>query len=73
MRGLKYLIDDETVVVAQSIRSEEQSSKLEQVPTGPGLLGEMRTPVPLFTTPRVTTAEIVTPSSITERTTNLLE
>ena len=72
MRGLKYLIDDVTVA-PHSLKSGEQTTRLEHGSSAPALLNEQRTPVPLFATPRVTTAEIVAPGSITERTTNLLE
>jgi hypothetical protein len=73
MRGLKYLIDDVTVAAPHSLKSGDQTTRLEQGSTVPGLLSEQRTPVPLFATPRITTAEIITPPSITEHTTNLLE
>jgi len=73
MRGLQYLIQDVRVVSPHSLRSGEQTTRLEQASTAPGLLNEQRTLLLLLTPPRVTTAEIVAPSSITEHTTNLLD
>lgn len=72
MRGLNYLLQDVKVVVPNQLKTGDSTTRLEHGSVQ-GLLNEQRTPLPLFATPRVTTAEIVAPSSITEHTTNLLE
>jgi len=60
MRGLQYLVTEEATV---SLPPAMRSQPLQAAPDEP---------VSLFTAPRVQTAEIVSPGSITEHTTNLL-
>jgi hypothetical protein len=64
MRGLRYLVADEVTLDPVSLG--------EAIPS-PALTEGQSVPVSLFTPQRVTTAEILTPASITEHTTNLLE
>jgi len=60
MRGLQQLVTEEsTVSLAQPVRGLPLQAGHDE-------------PLPLFSSPRVQTAEIVSPGSITEHTTNLL-
>jgi len=60
MRGLQYLVTDgSTASLVESTR-------------GLPLQAAQDEPIPVFSSPRVQTAEIVSPGSITEHTTNLL-
>ena len=71
MRGLQYLLTDHSTVSPQLLTTAQR----EGVPSafnGPTLQSAAE-PVSVFGSNRVTTAEIVSPSSITEHTTNLLE
>jgi hypothetical protein len=70
MRGLQYLIADESRV---SIGHADQTSELPSGLANPALPAGHDTPISIFDSPRVTTAEIVSPSSVTEHTTNLLD
>ena len=64
MQGLRYLVADDVTLDPVSLG--------EGIPN-PELSKGQSVPVSLFTSPRVTTAEILAPASITEHTTNLLE
>ena len=72
LRGLQLLVEDSTLV-SKSLNATDARSTLERATELPTLPAAQGSSLPLFATPRVTTAEIVAPSSITERTTNLLE
>ena len=71
-RGLRSLLEDSTLT-SKSLNASDARSTLEQATEFPALPAAQGSPLPLFATPRVITAEIVAPSSITEHTTNLLE
>jgi hypothetical protein len=74
MRGLQRLVQDEsTVSVSQPAGAPAQPAVVASTFEHPGLTTGQVEPIPIFGTQRVTTAEIVAPSSITEHTTNLLE
>ena len=64
MRALRYLVADDVEHAPVSIVAAD---------SGPALTPGQDVPVSLFTSQRVTTAEILTPASVTEQTTNLLE
>lgn len=72
-RALRYLVagDADVAVVPTKGVAREPVSIVDAVST-PALSAGQEVPVSLFT-PRVTTAEILTPPSVTEQTTNLLE
>lgn len=72
MQAVRYLVSADAEVVARtSVVSDELA--IDDAASTPALKAAAGVPVSLFTSPRVTTAEIVPPSSITEHTTNLLE
>jgi zinc-ribbon domain len=74
MRGLQLLVTDEsTLTISPTPKAPERPATFAASFDGPSLPAAKGTPIPLFGSPRVTTAEIVAPSSITEHTTNLLE
>jgi len=73
MRGLRYLVTDETVSRSQLPEASDRASGLAAVFSGQSLSSGQDAALPVFGSQRVTTAEIVSPSSITEHTTNLLE
>ena len=74
IRGLQYLIADEsTVPLSQRVSDSHQTPGLASVPGIPALPAGHDTPISIFDIQRVNTAEIVSPSSITEHTTNLLD
>jgi hypothetical protein len=64
IRGLRYLIASDLVDDPVAVNAAASS---------PALTGAQNVPVSLFTAQRVTTAEILSPASVTEQTTNLLE
>jgi len=68
LRGLQYLVFDET-----PISTSEHNPTIAAGVDRQTLTAGQGTPIPIFGAQRVTTAEIVAPSSITEHTTNLLE
>jgi zinc ribbon protein len=74
MKALRYLVGG-NAAVAVVPRTDEAHDPLSVVAAtpGPALSAGQDVPVSLFTSQRVTTAEILTPASITEQTTNLLE
>lgn len=74
MRGLRYLMADEsTIQLAQATVDSHQTSALPPVLGNPALTAGHQTPISIFAAQRVSTAEIVAPSSVTEHTTNLLD
>lgn len=74
MRGLRYLIADEsTVQLSQAAADSHQTSALPLVLGNPALTAGHHAPISIFDSQRVSTAEIVAPSSVTEHTTNLLD
>ena len=74
MRGLRYLMADEPAVqLSQPAADSHQTSGLASVPGIPALPAGHDTPISIFDMQRVNTAEIVSPSSVTEHTTNLLD
>jgi len=66
MRAVRYLVAAETIV-------PETQSAVVDAGSVPGLTARQNVPASLFTAQRVTTAELTSPVSITEHTTNLLE
>ena len=64
MRALRYLVADD---------AEHAPAQILATDSSPALTPGKDVPVSLFTSERVTTAEILTPASVTEQTTNLLE
>ena len=74
MRGLRYLIADESrVPLVQPAGDPNQTSQLGHVLSSPALPAGYDTPISIFDMQRVNTAEIISPSSVTEHTTNLLD
>lgn len=67
MRAVRYLVAGDVVL--------PQTDVVEVTATGPGpaLTAGQNVPASLFTAQRVTTAELTSPASVTEQTTNLLE
>ena len=65
MRGLRYLVEGESG--ERKVALSRDGSDVQALPAAKTI------PVSLFGTQKVQTAEIITPSSITEHTTNLLE
>ena len=74
MRALRYLVavDANTRVLSGTDATHDPVSVAASA-HGPALSARQEVPISLFTSPRVTTAEILSPPSITENTTNLLE
>jgi len=74
MRAIRYLIADESrVPLSQPLGDPNQTSQLGHVLSNPALPAAYDTPISIFELQRVNTAEIVSPSSVTEHTTNLLD
>jgi hypothetical protein len=73
LQALRYLVagDADAAVVSRNEVAHEPIALGDAVV--PALSAGHEIPVSLFTSPRVTTAEILTPPSVTEQTTNLLE
>lgn len=73
-KALSYLVvgDDDVNVFLGTAVSHEPCSVVSAA-SGPALTAGHEVPVSLFTSQRVTTAEILSPASVTEQTTNLLE
>jgi hypothetical protein len=71
MRGLQYLVTDDSTDSPQLLRTTAKTAGVSAF-DGPTLQSAPE-PVSVFGSQRVTTAEIVSPSSITEHTTNLLD
>lgn len=74
LRALRYLVtgDADVAVFTRNEVAHEPVSIGDAV-ASPALGSGHDVPISLFTSPRVTTAEILTPPSVTEQTTNLLE
>jgi hypothetical protein len=74
MRALRYLIaSDEDVLVVSQTGVATDSVSIGDSASNAALTAVQSIPVSLYTSPRVTTGEIVAPASVTEHTTNLLE
>ena len=71
MRALRYLVTGDTSFSGKDLTPAPDS--VATAAPGPALTGGQSVPVSLFTSQRVNTSEIISPSSITEHTTNLLE
>lgn len=74
IRTLRYLVapDLDVAFVSRTDVARDPASIVATDP-GPALTAGQNVPVSLFTSQRVTTAEILAPASVTEQTTNLLE
>jgi len=75
MQALRYLVaaDANVTGVSQTNAAHEPVAMGGAVPAPALTPGQQDIPVSLFTSQRVTTAEIMAPASVTEQTTNLLE
>jgi len=74
MRALRYLVAaDADVSVVSRTDVEIDPVSIGDAASSPALTSGQNVPVSLFTSQRVTTAEILAPASVTEQTTNLLE
>lgn len=71
MRAVRYLVAGD--VVLQQTDVEHNSTAMTGTGPTPALTAGQNVPVSLFTAQRVTTAELASPASVTEQTTNLLE
>ena len=71
MRAVRYLVAGDTSLSGKDLTPDPDS--LVAAAGSPALTAGQNVPVSLFTSQRVNTAEIVSPPSITEQTTNLLE
>ena len=71
LQGVRYLVGADADVARNEVARDPAA--LGETAAGPALPAGQSVPVSLFTAPRVTTAEILTPPSVTEQTTNLLE
>jgi hypothetical protein len=72
MRGLQYLVTEETTV-SSSPSTEPFTQIAETTFRSLSLPVAQDEPLPIFTSQRVQTAEMVPPGSVTEHTTNLLD
>jgi hypothetical protein len=72
MRGLQYMVKDDSSVSPQPLGTPAQTAGLSPAFNEPALQSAPE-PTSIFDSQRVTTAEMVSPSSITEHTTNLLD
>lgn len=70
MRAVRYLVAGD--MVPQTDVAHEPAAVTAAGPS-PALTAGQNVPVSLFTAQRVTTAELASPASVTEQTTNLLE
>ena len=74
LRALRYLVAGEAEMSIASRKDVVRDPvSIGDAVTTPALAAGHDIPVSLFSSPRVTTAEILTPPSVTEQTTNLLE
>jgi hypothetical protein len=69
MRAIRYLVAGDMSLSGKDLTSDS----ILAAASNPALTAAQNIPVSLFTAQRVNTAEIVSPTSITEHTTNLLE
>jgi hypothetical protein len=67
MRAVRYLVAGDVSI------SQTDPAGVIAASSGPALTAGQSVPASLFTAQRVTTAEITSPASVTEQTTNLLE
>jgi hypothetical protein len=71
MRAVRYLVAGDEIFPQTDVAHDPAA--VSAAASGPALNGRQNVPVSLFTPQRVTTAEILSPASVTEQTTNLLE
>ena len=71
MRAVRYLVAGEEVL--PQIEVAHDPAPVNAAGFGPAIAAGQNIPVSLFTAQRVTTAELASPPSVTEQTTNLLE
>jgi hypothetical protein len=71
VRALRYLVAGDTSLSGKVLTPD--SNSIDAAASSPALPGVQSIPVSLFTAQRVNTAEMISPPSITEHTTNLLE
>jgi len=69
MRAVRHLVAGDVVLPQTDLAHDP----IIATGSGPALTAGQNVPVSLFTAQRVTTAEITSPASVTEQTTNLLE
>src|ERR1044072_5264005 len=67
MRAVRYLVAGDVSI------SQSDADAIMAASSGPALTAGQNVPASLFTAQRVKTAEITSPASVTEQTTNLLE
>jgi zinc ribbon protein len=72
IKALRYLVGGDVSVSSRKDEVQDPVS-VAAAASGPALTAGQDMPVSLFTAQRVTTAEILSPASVTEQTTNLLE
>ena len=72
IKALRYLVGGDVSVSSRTNETHDPASVVAAA-SGPALTAGHDMPVSLFTAQRVTTAEILSPASVTEQTTNLLE
>ena len=71
LRALRYLVAGDTSLSGKELTLDPDS--LVAAASSPALTAGQNLPVSLFTSQRINTAEMISPSSVTEHTTNLLE
>jgi hypothetical protein len=71
MRAVRYLVAGDAVLPQTAVAHDPAA--VNAAGFGPAIAAGQNVPVSLFTAQRVTTAELTSPASITEQTTNLLE
>jgi hypothetical protein len=71
MRAVRYLVAGDEVFPQTDVAHDPAA--VNAAGFGPAIAAGQNVPVSLFTAQRVTTAELTSPASITEQTTNLLE
>ena len=73
LRALRYLLVPESSIAFSQLPDTNVRNAVPPVFTSPALGSGQDVPISIFGTDRVNTSEIISPSSITEHTTNLLE
>jgi hypothetical protein len=71
LRAVRYLVADEMALPQSDVAHDPAA--VSAAGSAPALSAGQNVPVSLFTAQRVTTAELGSPPSVTEQTTNLLE
>jgi hypothetical protein len=71
MRAVRYLVAGDEVLPQTDVAQDPAA--VNAAAFGPAIAAAQNVPVSLFTAQRVTTAELASPPSVTEQTTNLLE